>query len=41
MKQIALYDLIKADLPITEDEPLFERTKNHLGFRVQMVEALK
>jgi hypothetical protein len=33
----SLYNLIKDGLPTTEDEPLYERTKNYLAFRYEML----
>jgi len=34
-----LYNMIKADLPGTDDEPLYERTKIYLAMRLQMLET--
>ena len=34
-----LYDAIKADIPATDNEPLRERTKLYLAFRLKMVET--
>lgn len=35
----AMYDIIKNDLPSTDDEPLYERTKIYLAFRLKMLET--
>ena len=32
----AVYDMIKDDLPSTDDEPLYERTKIYYAFRLEM-----
>lgn len=35
----AVYNMIKADLPSTDDEPLYERTKIYLAFRLEMYQT--
>ena len=34
-----VYQTVKADLPNTDDEPLYERTKNYLAFRLEMFQT--
>jgi len=37
----ALHNAVRPDIPNTDDEPLRERTKMYLAFRLRMVETFK